>query len=110
MRQREIWYVDLNPVKGSGQAGLRPVLVISGNLLNSHLNVVISCPLTTKIKGYKGNPILEPDAFNGLSCQSEVLVFHVRSISKDRFIRKIGSVALEDIAAVKKTLNEILTY
>lgn len=50
MRQGELWYVDLNPTKGSEQKGQRPVLIISGNLLNEHLNVVIACPLTTKSK------------------------------------------------------------
>ncbi len=32
MNQGEIWYADLNPVKGSKQAGFRPVLIVSGNL------------------------------------------------------------------------------
>jgi mRNA interferase MazF len=59
MKQGEIWYADLNPSKGSepacrtgGQAGLRPVVIMSGNLLNTHLNVVIVAPLTTKVKNY----------------------------------------------------------
>jgi mRNA interferase MazF len=53
MKQGELWYADLNPVVGSEQSGFRPMLVISGNLLNTYLNVVIYCPLTTKIKNYK---------------------------------------------------------
>ena len=64
MKQREIWYADLNPVKGSEQKGFRPVVIISGNVVNKYLNIVIACPLTTKIKGYKGNIILQPDDIN----------------------------------------------
>jgi mRNA interferase MazF len=67
MKQGEIWYANLNPVTGSEQLGHRPVLIISGNLLNEHLPVVICCPLTTKIKNYKGNIILEPDQENNLT-------------------------------------------
>ena len=52
MKQGEIWYADLNPTKGREQAGLRPVLITSGNLLNEHLPIVIVMPLTTKIKNY----------------------------------------------------------
>jgi mRNA interferase MazF len=52
MRQGEIWYADLNPVKGSEQAGFRPVVILSGNLLNENLPIVIVAPLTTKIKNY----------------------------------------------------------
>ena len=110
MRQGEIWYANLNPIKGSEQAGLRPVLVISGNMLNQHLPITIVAPLTTKIKNYKGNPVLSPDKVNGLKQKSEVLIFHVRSISKDRLLEKVGYVDKLTIAAAIKTLNDLLTY
>jgi mRNA interferase MazF len=110
MKQGEIWFVDLNPIKGSEQAGQRPVVVISGNLMNEHLAVVIVVPLTTKIKNYKGNPILIPTKLNGLKTESEMLVFHVRSVSKDRFAKKIGSVGKEELDRALKTLNDILKY
>ena len=64
MKQGEIWYADLNPVKGSEQAGFRPVVIVSGNLANEFLQTVICCPLTTKIKNYKGNVVLSPDERN----------------------------------------------
>ncbi|WP_238531751.1 type II toxin-antitoxin system PemK/MazF family toxin [Nitritalea halalkaliphila] len=60
MRQGEIWYADLNPVKGSAQAGFRPVVIISGNMLNKYLNVVITVPLTTKIKHYQATQSYSP--------------------------------------------------
>lgn len=110
MKQGEIWYVDLSPTKGSEQSGQRPVLIISGNLLNQHLNVVIACPLTTKIKNYKGNVILKPTKNNRLTETSEVLTFHIRSISKERFLRKVGDVEATEIAQVKVCLDAILKY
>jgi mRNA interferase MazF len=110
MKQGEIWYADLNPSKGREQAGLRPVLIISGNLLNEHLSIVIVMPLTTKIKNYKGNPILTPSKINGLKVESEVLVFHVRSVSKERLVRRIGKIAENELEAAIKTLNDILNY
>ena len=79
MKQGDIWYADLNPTKGSEQSGLRPVVIVSGNLLNEHLGVVIVVPLTTKVKGYKGNPVLKPSKESGLKNESEMLVFHIRS-------------------------------
>ena len=88
MKQAEIWFADLNPAKGSEQAGYRPVVIISGNLLNTYMPIVIACPLTSKIKNYKGNIVLQPTKQNGLDQISEVLVFHVRSISKNRLAKK----------------------
>jgi mRNA interferase MazF len=110
MKQGEIWYADLNPTKGSEQSGLRPVVVVSGNLLNEHLTVVIVVPLTTKIKNYKGNPILSPTKINGLKTESEMLIFHIRSVSNDRLVRKIGNIEKEELNRAVKTLNEILKY
>ncbi|ADR23571.1 endoribonuclease MazF [Marivirga tractuosa] len=110
MKQAEIWNVNLNPVKGSEQAGFRPVVILSGNLANEFLRTIIVCPLTTKVKGYKGNPVLEPDIKNGLKEKSEVLVFHIRSISKDRFVNKLGEVFPECMEQMKKTLGDILKY
>ena len=110
MKQAEIWYADLNPVKGNEQAGYRPVVIISGNLLNKYFNIVIVCPLTTKIKNYKGNLVLKPTEQNGLDNTSEILTFHVRSISKDRLVRKTGKISENELEQIKSGLNEILKY
>jgi mRNA interferase MazF len=110
MRQGEIWHADLNPNRGSEQAGYRPVVIISGNLLNKYLKVVITVPLTSKIKHYQGNPILEPDAENGLTKSSEMMIFHLRSLAKERLIEKIGNIKKEELDLALKTLNEILNY
>ena len=110
MKQGDIWYADLNPVKGSEQAGFRPVVILSGNLLNQHLPVVIVAPLTTKIKNYKGNPVLHPKKENGLKSTSELLIFHIRSVSRDRLVERAGSIEKAELAQAIKTLNDILTY
>lgn len=110
MKQGEIWYADLNPTKGSVQSGFRPMVIISGDLLNQYLKVVIACPLTSKVKGYKGNLVLEPNKSNNLSERSEVLTFHIRSVPKERLMRRIGILSFSEIQAIKKGLNEILTY
>ncbi|MGB1004113.1 MAG: type II toxin-antitoxin system PemK/MazF family toxin [Salibacteraceae bacterium] len=109
MKQGEIWYSNHSPTKGSEQSGFRPVLIISGNMLNTYLPIVICCPLTSKIKEYKGNVILQPSSNNGLEKISEVLTFHVRSVSKERLVKKIGVVSENEIQQVKDCLNDILT-
>ncbi|HKI88078.1 MAG TPA: type II toxin-antitoxin system PemK/MazF family toxin [Draconibacterium sp.] len=110
MKQCEIWYADLNPTRGIEQQGFRPVVIISGNLLNQYLPIVISCPLTTKIKAYKGNPVLEPTTQNGLSQKSEIMTFHIRSISKERLVKKIGSITTAQLNELKQGLDDILKY
>lgn len=110
MRQGEIWEMYFDPIKGSEQGGRRPAVIISGNLMNQYLNVVIVCPLTTKIKNYKGNLIIEPNAENGLETKSEVLTFHIRSVAKDRLKTRLGEILPKDVEFIKSTLGDILRY
>ena len=110
MKQREIWEANLSPVKGREQAGSRPVVIVSGNVLNDHLEIVICCPLTSKIKNYHGNVILKPEKQNGLKLTSEILTFHIRSLSKARLKKKLGKINDEQLKQIKSTLNDILRY
>lgn len=109
MKQGDIWMSDLSPAQGSEQAGRRPVVILSGNLMNKFLKVVITAPLTSKIKSYQGNPILNPSNRNGLKVVSELMVFHIRSISKDRLINRIGEVEQEELKMALATLQDITT-
>lgn len=110
MKQGEIWYTDLNSSKAKEQRGIRPVVIISGNLLNEHTPLVIVCPLTTKLKHYHGNLILSPNKRNKLTAESEVMTFHVRSISKTRLKRRIGKITLDELQQIKNCLDDILRY
>jgi len=110
MKQCEIWYANLNPSKGIEQNGFRPVLIISGDVLNSFTKVVITCPLTTEIKNYKGNIILQPTKTNGLLETSEVLIFHIRSLSKERLVKKMGVISKSELNTLKNGLDDILRY
>lgn len=110
MKQGEIWYASLDPTKGSEQAGYRPVVILSGNMLNQYLQVVITAPLTTKIKNYQGNPVIHPKESNGLQEISELMVFHIRSISKDRLVKRLGKVDKKELDLAIATLGDILRY
>ena len=110
MRQREIWYANLNPTMGSEQSGFRPIVIISGDMLNTYLKVIIACPLSSKIKNYKGNIVLTPNKKNGLKMPSEIMIFHLRSISKERLVKKIGEITEEELNELKEGLDDILRY
>jgi mRNA interferase MazF len=108
MRQRDIYWADLEPVKGSEQRGKRPVVIISGNTMNENLDIVICCPLSTSIKNYAGCVILTRDSINNLKSDSEIITFQVRTISKTRLSKKIGEISYDQLEEIIKKLNEIL--
>lgn len=110
MKQGEIWMAKLDPTMDSEQKGTRPVVIISGNAMNNHFGLVIICPISSKIKHFIGDLILLPTMDNGLSEKSEVLVFQVRTLSKNRLIRKTGQITKKELSDLITNLNKILKY
>jgi mRNA interferase MazF len=110
VRQGELWWAELDPVKGREQEGRRPVLIISGNLLNENTDIAIICPLTSKLKRYHGNLILEVSDENGLPETSEVLTWQIRTVAKARLKDKIGFISINEVEKVHRTLGDILKY
>lgn len=93
IRRGDLFYVNLDPTKGSEQAGVRPVLVIQNDVGNEYAPTVIIAPLTTKAfaRRYPTNVnVLEGTA--GLREDSTVLLSQVRTIDKHRLERKLGHV------------------
>lgn len=110
MKQAEIWLANLSPVVASEKAGNRPVVIVSGNLANEYLKTVICCPLTTKVNNYKGNVVLQPNNSNNLDKASEILTFHIRSVSKERLVKKIGSITREELNKTKNGFDDLWRY
>ncbi len=46
----EIWLAELNPIRGSEQAGTRPVLVMQTNAINRFTTTILAIPFTTNLR------------------------------------------------------------
>jgi len=110
IEQGNIYTADLNPVQGSEQSGKRPVVVISGNTMNSTLPVCIVCPLTSNIKHYYGCVAVLKNKANKLSIDSEILTFQVRTVSQERLVKKIGKITKEQLKDVHSGLDKVLIF
>lgn len=110
MNQKDIYWADLEPVKGREQRGKRPVVIISGNAMNNNLDIVICCPLSSSVKNYAGCVVLQKDTLNHLKADSEIITFQIRTVSKSRLDKKIGEITTDQLKQVIKGLNEILVY
>lgn len=92
IRQGEIYLAFLDPRRGREQGGTRPVVVVSGNTMNENFDVVIVCPLSSKVKDYAGCVKVEKSVRSGLREDSEVITFQIRALAKSRLLRKMGTV------------------
>ena len=78
--------------------------------MNEMTDLCIVCPLTSIIKNYPGSVVLKISKKNGLSEDSEVLVFQIRVISKNRLIRKLGMITEVELSRIKQGLIDIMTF
>ncbi len=112
IKRGEIYFVDLNPVKGREQSGQRPVLILSIDSINK-LPLVV-----TVVVGTKGANIPHNFPTNvrisakerGLPMETVFLCFQIRSIDPNRFPEqaagKISDINLEKIEnAVRRCLG-----
>lgn len=104
----EIWLAELNPVRGHEQGGRRPVLVISADPLNdSPADLVIALPLTTTLRGIPFHVLVNPPE-GGLKVPSAVLCEAIRSISKNRCLKRWGGISLQTLFQVEDRLRILL--
>ena len=87
----EIVVANLEPVEGSEQGGIRPVLIIQNDTINKHAPTTIIAPITSKIytKEYPTNVIIKKED-SKLKLDSTILLNQIRTIDKKRIVRKIG--------------------
>lgn len=105
--QWQVVRVDLEPVRGSEQAGVRPVLIVSNESVNAVLSVVTIVPLTTRKQARRIYPTeaLLPSGAAGLPNESIAIAHQIRTISKDRLLGSYGHLTDE---ALRETVREAL--
>ena len=87
----EIYSASLDPVIGSEQGGLRPVLIIQNNTGNRYSPTVIVLALTSQLqKARLPTHVFIPSAGHGLDKDSVALAEQIRTIDKRRLKEKIG--------------------
>ena len=88
IRRGDVYFADLDPVRGREQAGRRPVLVVSDDALNTQslvVTVVVGTDARNIQRRYSTN-VHVPAAESGLPRDTVFLCFQVRSLDPGRFV------------------------
>lgn len=86
----EIYFASLNPVIGSEQGGLRPVLIIQNDIGNTYSPTTIVAAITSRMKRAKLPTHVEiKRAESELERDSVILLEQIRTIDKGRLRDRI---------------------
>ncbi len=102
-----IYWADLNPVIGSEQGGLRPVLILSHNVFNERSGTVIAVAITSQPQR-AGFPLTLELTDLKLPKRSWIKISQIRTLSVKRMRKKIATVPEEQLSLVIEGLNEII--
>ena len=103
--------VDLDlGVPAGMEAGFRhpAVVATAQRTLDASPSVIQVVPLTTTIRRFRSEIVIEPDASNGLDRTSAAQCQHIRAVSADRVERIRGNVGPAALAQIRETLGLIL--
>ncbi len=103
----DIYWADLNPVIGSEQGGLRPVLILSHNVFNERSGTVIAVALTSQSQR-AGYPLTLELSATKLPKKSWVKISQIRTLSVKRIRKKISESSEEELTIIVEGLNEII--
>ena len=100
-RRGEVWWVRLDPAKGSEIAKTRPCLILSANVVNERRRTVVVIPLSSSPQ--PSPPLLVPVVCAGR--ESVAVIDQIRAIAKERLDKRLGDLTVEHLEAVEQALR-----
>jgi mRNA interferase MazF len=107
MKRGDVFDARLNPTEGSEQAGIRPVVIVSRDVINKNSSVIVIVPLTKagNVKRAYPTHVTIAKGEGGLTYDSILLAGQVRAISKSRLLRQRGTLSNETIPQIDRALR-----
>jgi len=104
MNRGDIYWVDLNPTKGSEINKKRPCVIVGATPINKARHTVVVVPLSTSAKA-------RPPLTIAVSClkkQVTAVCDQIRSVDKSRLIDFADQLSTKDLHALEDGLRQVL--
>jgi len=111
MKQSEIWLIDLEPTVGAEIRKVRPGVIVNDNTFGK-LPLKVIVPLTDWKEHYiyaDWMVKIETDSYNHLIKASAADCFQIRSLSQDRFKKKLGVINQVQLMLIQDALLSMLS-
>lgn len=104
IKRGNIYIADLEPIVGSEQSGIRPVLIIQNDIGNKYGPTVLVAPITSKNHKKLPTHILVNNV-NNLRHDSMILLEQTRVLDKSRLKNYMGQLNDEQMKEVEKAIS-----
>jgi mRNA interferase MazF len=105
----DIYLADLNPSRGSEQAGIRHVILVQRQNLDRFTRTVVVIPVTTNLRRAQiPGTVLIPVGEGGLSQESVALCYQIVVIDKQRLQRQLGTLSPVYLQRLGEAISDTL--
>jgi mRNA interferase MazF len=105
----DVVHLDLGQPEGREAGYLHPAVVVTAQrILDAAPTVIQVVPLTSTLRGFHTEVVVEPDPSNGLEQSSAAQCQHVRSVSPTRVVRTRGNVGAAVLSQIRETIAVII--
>lgn len=104
MNRGDVYWVDLEPTRGSEIKKQRPCVLVGVTAINQVRRTVIVIPLSTSATPRA--PIVVPVTCGGK--QVTAVCDQIRTIDKSRLLNPMGKLSSQDMLAIENSLRQIL--
>ena len=108
VQRGDVFWANLDPTIGVEIKKVRPVVVVSNNVINQRSQLVIIVPLTTNVERLSPSHVLIPRGEGGLSQDSKVLTEQIRAMDKQRLTGKVGILSERFLQLIEQALRNSL--
>lgn len=103
-KRGEVWWVTLDPTRGSEIKKTRPCLVMTSDILNQRRRTVVVIPLSSSPRA--SPPLLVPIACDG--SPAVAVVDQIRAVAKERLQNRMGALSAKHLESVEESVKQIL--
>lgn len=104
LKRGEVWWIDLEPTRGSEIKKTRPGVILTVDALNKARRTVVVVPLSSSAQPRPPIVVATPSA----SGHSVAVCDQVRAVDKERLVEKIGELSKSDLMAMSSGIKQIL--
>lgn len=104
-KRGEVYLVSLDPTIGSEISKTRPAVVLQNDIDNRYSSVTIIAAISSKVEQLYPTEVLVKSGGGGLDKDSRVLLNQVRTIDKQRLVKKLGTLTKETMSHVDQSLK-----
>ncbi|RDI42095.1 type II toxin-antitoxin system PemK/MazF family toxin [Aquicella lusitana] len=105
MNRGEVYWIDLNPTKGSEINKQRPCVIVSATPINRARSTVVVVPLSTAARP-------RPPIVVEVTCLGKQVVAicdQIRTVDKSRLLKSAGNLSAQEMDSLDESLRQVLS-